>query len=1131
MQRKVLSAFFLIVVLCAPTWAQVQTTTGISGTVRDNTGSVVPGVEVTATDQDTGTVRQTVTSDVGYYIFQSLKPGTYTVTAALPGFKTTVVRDRQVLVAIPAQINITLEVGDLSQEITVSAAGEELVNRTTAELSTTINENLVQNLPNETRNYFDLLALAPNTSPQYLSMGNMSFGQHSMRRVNAANSFESSGVFAAGERDSSSNVSIDGSNSQIANYNQTVVILSSSAIKELRLQTASATAEFGYGSNAVNVITKSGTNSFHGEAFTQHRNDNLDATPFFTNLAGTQLPEYKRNKFGATIGGPIIRDKLLFFGNYEGSRLRQAVQANTRVPTALERAGDFSQTRLFVGPGQLGEPRTIYNPFDFDPATGLRRPFPNNQIPANLLDPAIQVALQYTPLPNTVIDGIPQFSGLNRTEMDENQFTTRVDWQKSDTSLIYGRWTWAERKAFSSGLMPPLQGESTPASLKNIVVNWNQVISPTIINDVSVSYSRPKWGIGRPIVDVPDVAAEMGLENMSPLGGSPNLSVTDFAVASSGLFVWDPTQNTYQAKDDFGFTRGRHSFKAGVHYTERRLFYLIQSVDKGRFAFLNTYSNACPLGDADCLAARTAAGLPDGGLALADMMMGAADLVDLQIRGVDWHGKQPYIGTYFQDTWQMTQKLTVNLGLRYEYWRPWTLARNAATTFDFSGEGRVVYALQNPLDVYDPATDYGRNAPLNPEIPRQGYRTSTRNFAPRIGLAYAVTPNTALNVAGGIFYAGNINTNQMSDQQSGGPPFTLQGGQVTSRTEQLPPIVVRDSYDVPSPTTIPQAFSTPLSAARVLGQQYYPTPAVYQWSLSLQHRFTPSWAANFDYVGSHTIHNSQWVQLNPGDLPQGELADVPLQERRRLTGWGSVDSWVPWGSGKYHSGTVGVKNREWHGLSFMSNLTWGKSLTTSYSLIDSDRGNPHYQFYDIWRGRSNYIPTLRNVSAWSYNLPIGRGRTYELGGVADMIAGGWMLSGITEFSTGAPVTITHSDNTGTGVGFQLADRLPGCDVMDAPGDRFEWFNTGCFVAPEFGTWGKSSQGLVDAPGINNWNMTLKKFFPVREGHQVEFRADMFNIFNTTQWGNPVTAFESASFGRIGGTRPARQVQFALFYTF
>lgn len=1138
MQRtKLFCALFLLAGPAA--WGQVQTTTAITGTVKDRTGAVLPGVEVTIRNQETGVTRETVTNESGYYSFQALRPGTYTITASLTGFKTGVIRDREVLVAIPAQVNFVLEIGDLSEQVTVSAAGEELINKTTAELATTIDQNLVESLPIESRNFFDLLALAPNTSPMYLSMGNMSFGQHALRRVNAAGSFEASGVFAAGERDSGSNVSIDGANTQIALYNHTVTIQSSSTIKELRLQTASANAEFGYGSNAVNVITKSGTNEFHGELFWQHRNDALDANGFFTNLAGRDLPEYKRNKFGGSFGGPLVRDRLHFFANYEGSRLREAVQGNALVPTAELRKGDFSNYRPLRPGGGLGPTPVIYNPYDFDSVTGLRRPFPNNKIPDHLLDPAIQVLLPFTPLPNTIIDEVPQFSGLMRTESDENQHTVRIDWARDTNNNIYGRYTFAERNARRTDLLPPLEGENTPSSTHSAVVNWSRILKPTMINDLSVSYTRPKWGIGRPISNIPDISGQMGLKNTSPLGGSPGIrSNVDFRIADSELFVWDPTQNTYQVKDDFSFTRGVHSFKFGAHITERRLYFQNQSSDKGSLFFENTFSRACPLGNSACEAARAAAGLPLGGTPFADFLLGAADQTNLELRAATWHGHQRYYGFYFQDTWPIHSRWTLNLGLRYEKWQPWLLPRNNAATFDFSGDGSLVHALLNPFDILDPATDYGRKGALRPGMTREGYTTSDLNFAPRVGFSFTLTPDTVIRAAGGIFYAGNINTNQLSDIQGGAPPNTRTARQTISRAEQLPPILVREQFPLPQLGSVPGAFANPPVSARILlpkngfsGVGEYPSPAVYQWSLSVQHRLNPFWSLHLDYVGSHTIHNSQFVELNAAALPQGDLANVPFQQRRRLPGWGNIQSWVPWGWAKYNSATFGVRNREWNGLAFMANFTWAKNLTSSQSLIGSDRGNAHYQFFDIWQGRSSFTPTARFISGWSYKLPFGQGKAQALSGLADTLLGGWILSGITEFSTGASATVTTSDNGGTGVGNQLPDRVPDCKLDDAPRDRFDWFNRSCFVQPEFGRWGRSSQNEINQPGINNWNMTLGKSFRLKESHQLEFRMEAFNIFNHTQWGSANTNMASTAFGRIGSTRPARQIQFALFYEF
>jgi len=1125
-----LLTFSCAIALCASALAQVQTTSSIVGTVADSSGALMPGVGITVRNDDTGAVRETVTNDTGHYAVQALRPGKYSVTATLPGFKTAVVKGRELQVSIPATVNLVLELGDVTQEITVSAEGAELINTTTGALATTISQNLVENLPNQTRNFFDLVALSPNTSPQYLSTGNLSFGQHSMRRVNAAGSLESSGVFAAGATDSATNVSIDGANIQMALYNMPVNIQSASTIKELRIETASANAEFGYGSNAINVITKNGTNDYHGEAFWQHRNDNLDAVNFFTNLAGRGLPEYKRNKFGATLGGPILQNKLHYFGNYEGSRLRQSVQGNAIVPTAQMRSGDLSAYRPLL-PGQvLGATPVIYNPFDFDPATGLRRPFPGNRIPSNLLDPSMQKLLSYTALPNTTIDGVPQYSGVARSVIDENQYGVRIDWEKSSKATIYGRYTFGERDAFSGGLVSALQGEKTPSSTHSTVVHWNQVLSPTMINDFSVSYSRVKWGIGRPL-DVPDVSRDIGWVNTSNLNGGPGVSVPDFTIGASGLFVWDPTQNTYGLKNDLGWTRGKHSFKVGFNLNERRLFFLNQSVDKGRVTFDRFFTGACPLGNSVCEQARVAAGIEQGGHGLADYLLGAASGAFLEIRGVVWHGHQRYYGGYVQDTWQIHPRLTLNLGLRYERWPPWLLPRNNTVRYSFEGNGGLEYALQNPLDVFNPATGYGRNAPLRPGVPRSGYEADKLNFAPRVGLAFMLSENTSIRAAGGIFYAGNVNTNQFSDAMSGGAPFIVRSTQVIAGSEQLPSLLTRNLFPAPAAAGIPGPNENPPAAPRALGEKKYPTPTVYQWSASVEHRLTPFWSASIDYLGSHTIHNQQFVDLNAPALPQGSLANVSLQQRRRFPQWGQWLTWVNWGYSNYNSATFSVTNREWRDLTLLSSFMWAKNLSSSISPIANDRNNFDFRLWDIWRGKAALTPDRRFVSAWSYRLPFGKGQKYGMTGVRDAILGGWILSGITEFSTGVPRTVMDLDNSGTGNGNQHANRIAGCDDTNAPRDRFQWFNTSCYVAPAFGTWGNAGQGVINDPGINNWNSTFAKTFQIREGHRLEVRVETYNTFNHTQWEGANYSRNNANFGRILSARPARQIQASIFYRF
>ena len=303
-----------LLLLTIPIQAQVETTSSISGTVTDSTGAVVGGAAVTVKNQGTGEARNRVTNSTGYYSFPSLSPGTYSITVSMTGFKTVVVSDRVIQVAQPASVDVTLAVGAAAQTVNVSAAGAELISTTSSEISGTISPTLVENLPLNSHNMFDLAVLTPGTSPQYLSLSQISFSQKSLNYVGAAGTFVASGIFAGGNRDSGANVSIDGANVQSPVYQQTTQLQSTASIQEMRIETSNMNAEFGGGVSAVNVITKSGGNQFHGEAYEYLRNNHLDAADFFTNLAGLKLPNYQQNQFGSAAGGPIKKDGLFFFG-------------------------------------------------------------------------------------------------------------------------------------------------------------------------------------------------------------------------------------------------------------------------------------------------------------------------------------------------------------------------------------------------------------------------------------------------------------------------------------------------------------------------------------------------------------------------------------------------------------------------------------------------------------------------------------------------------------------------------------------------------------------------------------------------------------------------------------------------
>jgi len=1127
-------AVFLLILAAATALAQVETSTSISGLVRDSSGALVPGATVTIKNQATGAERTAKTNSAGFYVFPSVAPGTYDITVTMEGFKRAEVKDRVAQVTAPAQVDVVLEVGQVTEAVTVSAAGAELISTTTAEVAGTIREELVANLPLMGRNFFDLAALAPGVSPQ--NLGNqITFASFSMNAVlgttAASQLFRSSGVIASGNRDSATNVSIDGVNVQISVYGQAPPQQPPSWIREVKVHVSNTNAEFGNGVAAVNVITKGGSNEFHGELYHFFRNSALDANYFFNNLNGRELPPYRQNQFGGAVGGPILANRLFFFGGYEGLRVRRTAFDFQTVPTAELRNGDFSTYRPPAPGGALGPTPVIYDPLQFNPANGQRTPFPGNRIPQSRFDPVTAKFLQeYVLLPNTVIDNIPRLAGTFPAKVDHDQYTGRIDWERNANSRLYGRYSLADTPSVNTNLQS-LQGISNDGRSQNAVLHWTQILTPTAVNDLFIGYSRPHWLYGKRI-DVPNVSALIGLRNTSPAPGGPNFSGTGFNLNNSNNFILNGTENVFQIGNDLSYIRGRHTMKFGAQWLGRRFYYDRYSNDKGFFNFGPNFTRGCPRGNAACEAALGAAAL--GGNAFADFLLGAPERTLLELATV-YVGHRNYIGGYAQDSWRIHPRLTLNYGLRYEYWSPWLVPRNITVSWNET-TGEILYALQNPLDYLDPAKGYGRKAPLSGKIPRQGYSLSKRNFAPRIGVAVTLAPRTVFRSSYGIFYDGNVNANQFSNIQTGIAPFFLRHEELIAGNEQLPPIRVSGQFPFAGPTTIPFPNATPPFSFRYVRQKQR-VSMVQQWSASIQHQISSDWAAEIAYTGSHLTHQMQFMDFNAPELPVGPFANLTLQQRRRHPQWGTVQSWAPLGSGKYNAGSVSVRNTRWRGLTTLTSFTWAKNLVTSLAGV-SDIGNTHYKYFDIWRGPAQMTPRLRFVNAYHYELPIGAGKALagDVGGFAGKLISGWSLSGNLDFTTGVPNWVTTNDTSGVALSVAMPNRI--CDPRKVPGgrNRLQWFNTGCFENAPFGTFGNSHLGVYEDPGIANWNFGVEKSIRVGPGEQgrLELRFEFFNFLNHTQWGQAVNAtLQSGNInsGRILSTRAPRQVQIALQYYF
>jgi hypothetical protein len=1130
--------FFVFFVSVIAVFAQVETTTSITGTVSDPQGAVFAGASVKLTNQNTGAIREATTGAEGVYSFQSLPPGTYTIVVSAPGFKTTTITNRTVETAQPAHVDIQLELGATTEQVTVSAAGAELINTASAEVTGNVTPELVQNIPLGRGNFFDLLQMTPGVVPQNIGSG-VSFAAQALNFVSAGNTFQASGTFISGNRDSGANISIDGSNVQIPVYGQATQLQARASVQEVRVESANMSAEFGNGVAAVNVITKSGSNSYHGELFEYFRNSRLDANLFFSNQAGRKIQPYTQNQFGGAIGGPIKKNKLLFFANYEGFRVVQRQQLFATVPDDNLRNGDFSQYHP-PGPGGTSLPTpVIYNPYDVDPTTGLRRPFPGNKIPLgqssmcaprpSCADPVTLAYLnKYVLSPNIVINGVAQYTNSVRTTLDQNQVTGRSDWLRSANSSIFARFTYNKQDSLAGGLQP-LQGTGNPSATTNAVLHWTQVLSASKVNDLGLSYTRPNWAYTRPL-SLPDGAKEIGLPNTSSYTGGTQWSVAGFDMGSATNYIFNAYSNNIQLKDDFGWVKGRHSLKFGFDGINKRFIYYNPSGDKGQFSFSRFYTQACPPGNTKCEQARQAAGLPTGGLEFADYLLGGYSSTLLIVRQIPYVGHQTYLGFYAQDSWRATSKLTVNYGLRYEYWSPWTVPRNATLSFNFQ-TGQPAFALQNPNDFLDPSKCFGSCAPATPGVPRQAYKIGAKNFAPRLGVTYALTPSTVIRAGAGIYFDGNINMNQFNDIQSGAAPFSLRYEVVNDTSQALPARLVSNEYPAGLLGVAPQPNANPPASFR-FAMPYYPIPAVYQWSFSVQRRLGASWVAEGDYVGSHTIHQFQFIDVNAAALPQGDVASVPLQQRRPYPQWGILGTWAPIGWARYNAGTFSVKNNQWHGLTLQSNLTFAKNIASS-RIGSSDHGNINFRVPYIWAGPSAITPYWWFITALSYQTP-----KLAVHKALRPVINDWVISGTFTASTGSPEAVTDQDLTGTGLSgassLAQPNRICNPNQGSSIHTQLQWFNTGCFVDPAFGVWGNSTLGAVTEPGINNWNLATAKRIPLgflKEGHMLEFRGDYFNAWNHTQWANSDKNMRSATYGRITSTRPARQIQFALRYFF
>jgi Carboxypeptidase regulatory-like domain/TonB dependent receptor-like, beta-barrel len=1124
----------LAVVVAAIPLVRAQSFTGaILGTIKDPSGAVMPGVTVSITNVATNMRSEVLSDDQGAFIAPELQPGRYTLEATLPGFKRAVREGIVLQVQQRAQVDIVMAVGEVSESIEVTADAQ-LTETTTSSLGKIVDNRRILNLPLNTRNVYSLIFLTPGVTG---SVGNQ---------------YNSMSYAVNGARATMMDTLIDGVTASFPTVNGFTgisVFPSVDAIDEYKVMGANYSAEFGRSLGSVlNVIYKSGTNQFHGSAYEFLRNSVFDANNFFNNRRGEELGSFKRSQFGATASGPIRRDRTFFMASYEGLRELSAATTTFTVPTALQRQGDFSQT--FAANGQLIR---IFDPFTTRPNPSgsgfIRDQFAGNVIPSNLFDPVALNVLKYFPLPTQAGDPGTQANNYSRSgsqQIDIDQFDVRLDENLSSARKLYGRYSYRLTKDAPAIFFPDeltiAEGRVIQENhVHNIVADYTQTLSPKTILTTRLGFARTLFvfnnqGLGfKPSsLGLPQAIDAVVDRQMFPRFGATgytNLGGNDHRY--SGFM-------SYSALAGLTKVFGKHTLKFGFDGRMLRV-----NVWEARSAGTFNFSALFTQGPNPSQASATA------GNSIASLLLGTGNPNDVLIQAWKNVAAQSfYLAEYIQDDWRVTPRLTLNLGLRYDLDTPRTERFNRVNYFDPSAPSPLAQVVPGFPDLRGGVVFAGVDGNS-----RHQYIWDTNNLAPRVGLAYQITPKTVIRAG----YAHVFGPSNQGAQGTVGPfGFRVEYPWVTTIDNITPLNLLRNPY--------PQGFREPPGASEGLLTQAGAnlqaplrdtwTPWTQQWNLNIQRELPGQILLEVAYVGTqghqlarstegglslnqldpkYMALGSQLNQLVPnpffGIVNNGALTQPQVSRAQLLRPYPQFTDIIPLYHGgaisNYNSLQVTVSKRLSHGLQFDSSYTWAKNL---------DEGNNHQDSYDIANDWSLTDIDLahRFVMSYIYELPFGRNRHFGSGWSPwlNAIAGGWQFNGITVFQSGTTLALSASNTAGIFNPLTRPNNNGRSGKLDGPVDeRLDaYFDKSVYSPPPAFTFGNVSTRLPDIrnDGVRNFDLSIFKEFRVAERVNVQFRTEMLNAFNTPRFGSPNTTVTSTSFGVISSQANApRQVQFGL----
>ncbi len=1108
MQKSTAVGLFAVIGFLTATSAFGQTSAQLNGIVTDPSGASIPGARVTVTSLETGSERQATTDQNGTFTVPLLLAGNYRVHVEGDGFRG-VTREPVVLeVNQTIRLDFALEVGAVAETIEVSGAPPPLDSDTSA-IGQVIEERAVQDLPLNGRSFVQLAILAPGvTGAGYGPAGTIMGGSRpdDLR--------PGSELFTNGIRENANNWEIDG----IDNNDRITLSISLrpsvEAIRQFKMETSNFKADQGRNAGAtINVVTKNGTNELHGSLYEFLRNNKMDARNFFDRPGSTQ-PDYRQNQFGATAGGPIAKNKLFYFGAFEGFRKRRGTTEISTVPSAAMRGGDFSAVR------------DIFDPFSVRPAEGTPSGFtrdilPNRQIPQSMFDAVTPKLFYGVPLPDSP-GLVNNLRTVPKQEQDWNQGMGRADWNVSDKGRVFGRYSYQETTTVQPSTFPAAEipGIDRPVALgsersfagnsvftaQNAAINYTHSFTPTVLFDGRLGFNRFKLNY-----------TQEGAEEGAKLGEQLGVKNANQAGYSDGIPIFFPSgyqeigqtrslpiirvQNAFTYKGNMTHIMGKHTIKYGFDTRRRQMTIIQNNQGAGRFNF-NTNVTRDP---------NNVSNTGDG---MASLIIGTPSVIQQDFALLTPGYRNWEHGFYFQDDWRATSKLTLNLGLRYELFTRLHEVANRISNFDIDS-GQLLIAGFN-TDKYT------------------GIQPDNNNFAPRFGFAYQVDSKTVVRGGFGVFWnptgtGGNIMRGHR--QLPFGPVSTVDLNQFDPDyprvQDGLPPIPSLDfEGNAENPTG--SLFTNPpdIRASYVL-----------QWNLQVQRALGKGFVTKVAYVangGRNLDTTFNYNQPFPG--PGGPAPRRPLRDIApnvvNVTYLGTD------GRSNYNSLQASLERRFAGGLGLLTSYTWSHAIDNVPNAFGGGANGPLPQ--DVRNrngdfGNAGFDIRQRFIQTINWAPPVGQGRSFDLGKAGNALLGNWQTNFIVTMQEGLPFT-PALNNSVSNAGGSRPDALHDARI-DNP-DPTHWFDTSldssgaAWGTPEQFTFGNGGRNIMEGPGRINFDFSVFRRFPINEDMSVQFRGEFFNLFNTPQFGLPGASIGNPSAGIISSTvGNPREIQFGLKFVF